>query len=80
METEIDCKKEKELFFSYLGSLGLGVLLLLLIAFLYFYNNYKKEKIYEAFVNNQELICKNNIVSFITLFFFLRFIFFTIWF
>ena len=25
--------------------------------------NYKKEKIYEAFVNNQELICKNNIVS-----------------
>ncbi len=39
METEIDCKKEKELFFSYLGSLGLGVLLLLLIAFLYFYNN-----------------------------------------
>ncbi len=26
-------------------------------------SNYKKEKIYEAFVNNQELICKNNIVS-----------------
>ena len=47
----------------YLGILGLGVLLLLLIAFLYFYNNYKKKKIYEAFVNNQELICKNSIVS-----------------
>lgn len=42
MEQDITCKKEKELFFSYLGSLGLGVLLLLLIAFLYFYNNYKK--------------------------------------
>lgn len=40
MEQDITCKKEKELFFSYLGSLGLGVLLLLLIAFLYFYNNY----------------------------------------
>ena len=39
MEQDITCKKEKELFFSYLGSLGLGVLLLLLIAFLYFYNN-----------------------------------------
>lgn len=63
MEQDITCKKEKELFFSYLGSLGLGALLLLLIAFLYFYNNYKKEKIYEAFVNNQELICKNSIVS-----------------
>ena len=63
MEQNITCKKEKERFFSYLGSLGLGALLLLLIAFLYFYNNYKKEKIYEAFVNNQELICKNNIVS-----------------
>ena len=25
--------------------------------------NYKKKKIYEAFVNNQELICKNSIVS-----------------
>mgnify|MGYP003433502458 CR=1 FL=1 len=37
MEQDITCKKEKELFFSYLGSLGLGVLLLLLIAFLYFY-------------------------------------------
>ena len=49
MEQDITCKKEKELFFSYLGSLGLGALLLLLIAFLYFYNNYKKEKIYEAF-------------------------------
>lgn len=48
MEQDITCKKEKELFFSYLGSLGLGVLLLLLIAFLYFYNNYKKEKIYES--------------------------------
>ena len=30
MEQDITCKKEKELFFSYLGSLGLGVLLLLL--------------------------------------------------
>ena len=39
MEQDITCKKEKELFFSYLGSLGLGALLLLLIAFLYFYNN-----------------------------------------
>lgn len=39
MEQDINCKKEKELFFSYLGSLGLGALLLLLIAFLYFYNN-----------------------------------------
>ena len=28
MEQDITCKKEKELFFSYLGSLGLGVLLL----------------------------------------------------
>ena len=25
MEQDITCKKEKELFFSYLGSLGLGV-------------------------------------------------------
>ena len=25
MEQNITCKKEKELFFSYLGSLGLGV-------------------------------------------------------
>ncbi len=46
MEQDITCKKEKELRFSYLGSLGLGVLLLLFIAFLYFYINYKKEKIY----------------------------------
>ena len=44
MEQDITCKKDKKLFFSYLGSLGLGVLLLLLIAFLYFYNNYKKRK------------------------------------
>ena len=28
MEQDINCKKEKELFFSYLGSLGLGALLL----------------------------------------------------
>ena len=40
MEQDITCKKEKELFFSYLGSLRLGALLLLLIAFLYFYNNF----------------------------------------
>lgn len=45
MEQDITCKKEKELFFSYLGSLGLGVLLLLLIAFLYFYPGLCNRKI-----------------------------------
>ena len=63
METEIDCKKEKELFFSYMWIFAVGAIFLLLIWWLYYDNKSDKKKIEDAFKNNQELICKNNIVS-----------------
>ncbi|OCL90886.1 hypothetical protein [Arcobacter porcinus] len=63
METEIDCKKEKELFFSYMCIFAVGAIFLLLIWWLYYDNKSDKKKIEDAFKNNQELICKNNIVS-----------------
>jgi hypothetical protein len=63
METEIDCKKEKELFFSYMWIFAFGAIFLLLIWWLYYDNKSDKKKIEDAFKNNQELICKNNIVS-----------------
>ncbi|WP_066159612.1 hypothetical protein [Aliarcobacter skirrowii] len=63
METEIDCKKEKELFFSYMLIFAVGAIFLLLIWWLYYDNKSDKKKIEDAFKNNQELICKNNIVS-----------------
>ena len=63
METEIDCKKEKELFFSYMWIFAVGAIFLLLIWWLYYDNKSDKKKIEDAFKNNQELICKNSIVS-----------------
>lgn len=63
METEIDCKKEKELFFSYMWIFAVGAIFLLFIWWLYYDNKSDKKKIEDAFKNNQELICKNNIVS-----------------
>lgn len=63
METEIDCKKEKELFFSYMWIFAFGAIFILLIWWLYYDNKSDKKKIEDAFKNNQELICKNNIVS-----------------
>ena len=63
MEIEIDCKKEKELFFSYMWIFAFGAIFLLLIWWLYYDNKSDKKKIEDAFKNNQELICKNNIVS-----------------
>ena len=63
METEIDCKKEKELFFSYMWIFAVGAIFILLIWWLYYDNKSDKKKIEDAFKNNQELICKNNIVS-----------------
>ena len=63
METEINCKKEKELFFSYMWIFAFGAIFLLLIWWLYYDNKSDKKKIEDAFKNNQELICKNNIVS-----------------
>lgn len=63
METEIDCKKEKELFFSYMLIFAVGAIFLLFIWWLYYDNKSDKKKIEDAFKNNQELICKNNIVS-----------------
>ena len=63
MEIEINCKKEKELFFSYMWIFAVGAIFLLLIWWLYYDNKSDKKKIEDAFKNNQELICKNNIVS-----------------
>lgn len=63
METEIDYKKEKELFFSYMLIFAVGAIFLLLIWWLYYDNKSDKKNIEDAFKNNQELICKNNIVS-----------------
>ena len=48
METEIDCKKEKELFFSYMWIFAVGAIFLLLIWWLYYDNKSDKKKIEEA--------------------------------
>lgn len=63
METEIDCKKEKELFFSYMLIFAVGAIFLLFIWWLYYDNKSDKKKIEDAFKNNQELICIRTIVS-----------------
>ncbi|MFW3358704.1 hypothetical protein [Aliarcobacter butzleri] len=63
MEQDITCKKEKELFFSYMLIFAVGAIFLLFIWWLYYDNKSDKKKIEDAFKNNQELICKNNIVS-----------------
>ena len=48
METEVDCKKEKELFFSYMWIFAVGAIFLLLIWWLYYDNKSDKKKIEEA--------------------------------
>ncbi len=44
MEPDINCKKEKELFFSYMWIFAVGAIFLLLIWWLYYDNKSDKKK------------------------------------
>lgn len=58
-----DCKKDKELFNSYVRALIIPVVFLIFIAVVFYVVQKKKKEIYIAFENGEEIICDNFIVS-----------------
>lgn len=58
-----DCKKDKELFNSYVKGLIFPVVIILLLALIYYVDKNNKKEIYNAFINGEELICYNFVVS-----------------
>ncbi|MCT7445272.1 hypothetical protein [Aliarcobacter cryaerophilus] len=58
-----DCKKDKELFNSYVRALIIPVVFLIFIAVVFYVVQKKKKEIYIAFENEKEIICDNFIVS-----------------
>ena len=57
------CKKDKELFNSYVKGLIFPVVIILLLALIYYVDKNNKKEIYNAFINGEELICYNFVVS-----------------
>ena len=58
-----DCKKDKELFNSYVRALILPAIFFIFIAVVFYVVQKKKKEIYIAFENEKEIICDNFIVS-----------------
>ena len=58
-----NCKKDKELFNSYVRALIIPVVFLIFIAVVFYVVQKKKKEIYIAFENEKEIICDNFIVS-----------------
>ena len=58
-----NCKKDKELFNSYVRALIIPVVFLIFIAVVFYVVQKKKKEIYIAFENGEEIICDNFIVS-----------------
>ena len=58
-----NCKKDKELFNSYVKGLIFPVVIILLLAVIYYVDKNNKKEIYNAFINGEEIICDNFIVS-----------------
>ena len=58
-----DCKKDKELFNSYVKGLIFPVVIILLLVLIYYVDKNNKKEIYNAFINGEEIICDNFIVS-----------------
>ena len=58
-----DCKKDKELFNSYVRGLIFPVVIILLLAVIYYVAQEERKEIYNAFINGEEIICDNFIVS-----------------
>ncbi|MBF7071059.1 hypothetical protein [Aliarcobacter butzleri] len=58
-----DCKKDKELFNSYVRALILPVIFLMFVAVVFYVAQKKRKDIYITFENGEEIICDNFIVS-----------------
>ncbi len=58
-----DCKKDKELFNSYLRALILPIIFLIFVAVVFYVAQEERKEIYNAFINGEELICYNFVVS-----------------
>ena len=58
-----DCKKDKELFNSYLRALILPIIFLIFIVVVFYVAQEERKEIYNAFINGEELICYNFVVS-----------------
>ena len=58
-----DCKKDKELFNSYVRALILLIIFLIFIAVVFYVAQEERKEIYNAFINGEELICYNFVVS-----------------
>ena len=58
-----DCKKDKELFNSYVRALILLIIFLIFIAVVFYVAQEERKEIYIAFENEKEIICDNFIVS-----------------
>src|SRR5574344_315262 len=58
-----DCKKDKELFNSYVRALIVLIIFLIFIAVVLYVAQEERKEIYIAFENGEEIICDNFIVS-----------------
>ena len=58
-----DCKKDKELFNSYVRALILPIIFLIFVAVVFYIAQEDRKEIYIAFENEKEIICDNFIVS-----------------
>ena len=58
-----DCKKDKELFNSYVRALILPIIFLIFIVVVFYVAQEERKEIYNAFINGEELICYNFVVS-----------------
>ena len=58
-----NCKKDKELFNSYIRGFITPAIFLLLLAVIYYTHHKSKQEVYNSFVKGDEIICKNFIVS-----------------
>ena len=58
-----DCKKDKELFNSYVRALILPIIFLIFIAVVFYVAQEERKESYIAFENEKEIICDNFIVS-----------------
>ena len=58
-----DCKKDRELFNSYVRALILPIIFLIFIVVVFYVAQEERKEIYNAFINGEELICYNFVVS-----------------
>ena len=58
-----DCKKDKELFNSYVRALIIPVVFIIFAAVVFYVAQKERKDIYIAFENGEEIICDNFIVS-----------------